>query len=203
MSNLKKTISYPSVIVLIVVNLIPLIGVLFFQWDIFTIIFLYWLESAVIGIFNFFKMIKINGGLNSNMLPFFIIHYGGFTLGTLILIIFLFRPDLQQTSSELQAFFIALDYARELLLALFFLIVSHSLSFIYNFMEKKEYLQTNLGQQMIAPYKRVVIMNLVIILSSYWLKDVMNIMTIVILVVLKIIFDLLAHLREHRKIIFN
>jgi Family of unknown function (DUF6498) len=41
---------------LIAVNTIPLFGVLFFGWSLFSIMFLYWLENGIVGFFNVFKI---------------------------------------------------------------------------------------------------------------------------------------------------
>jgi hypothetical protein len=42
---------------LIAANSLPLFGVLFFGWDTFTIIFLYWAENVIIGAINVLKML--------------------------------------------------------------------------------------------------------------------------------------------------
>lgn len=42
---------------LIAANSLPLFGVLFFSWDTFSIVFLYWLENVIIGCVNVLKMI--------------------------------------------------------------------------------------------------------------------------------------------------
>lgn len=41
---------------LILPNLGPVTGVLIFKWDVFTLLFLYWLENVVIGILHVFRM---------------------------------------------------------------------------------------------------------------------------------------------------
>jgi hypothetical protein len=41
---------------LIAVNTIPLFGVLYFGWSLFSIMFLYWLENGIVGVFNVFKI---------------------------------------------------------------------------------------------------------------------------------------------------
>jgi hypothetical protein len=46
-----------SAVVLIVANLVPLIGVLFWHWDAFEIVALYWAENVIIGVINVLKMI--------------------------------------------------------------------------------------------------------------------------------------------------
>lgn len=39
----------------------PIVGVLFFEWQLFPLILLYWLENVVIGVFNAFKMLTCSG----------------------------------------------------------------------------------------------------------------------------------------------
>ena len=46
-----------SDISLLIVNLIPLFGALFLGWSLFSILIIYWLESAVIGFYTLIKMI--------------------------------------------------------------------------------------------------------------------------------------------------
>lgn len=46
----------PSVIALILSNSIPLIGVFFWQWNLFNIVLIYWLETGVMGFYNIFKI---------------------------------------------------------------------------------------------------------------------------------------------------
>ena len=46
-----------SALVLIVVNMVPLVGVLFWRWDAFEIVALYWAENVVIGAINVLKMV--------------------------------------------------------------------------------------------------------------------------------------------------
>ena len=52
---------YVSLVVRILANLIPLGGVLFFQWSLFFIMFLYWLECVIACMFNLLRMSKAAG----------------------------------------------------------------------------------------------------------------------------------------------
>lgn len=52
----------PSVIALMVANLVPLAGVFLFHWEVFPLLFLFWLENIVIGILNVAKMLLACGG---------------------------------------------------------------------------------------------------------------------------------------------
>ena len=102
-----------AVVALIVANVIPLLGVLFLGWNVWTILTIYWLENGVVGIFNVLKMSKAGGdgpasaaGLTATingrptpgpkrplLIPFFIIHYGMFWVvhGIFILTLPLFQ----------------------------------------------------------------------------------------------------------------
>lgn len=76
------------VIAAIALNLIPLIGVAFWGWSAFALIFLYWLENVVIGVRTMLSM-AICGIVAREMNPFgvlffcafFTIHYGIFCYG--------------------------------------------------------------------------------------------------------------------------
>ena len=46
---------------LIGMNLIPLVGVFWFGWDVSVIIFLYWLENVIIGLLNIPKILSCKG----------------------------------------------------------------------------------------------------------------------------------------------
>jgi Family of unknown function (DUF6498) len=49
-----------SALALVAANLVPLIGVLFWAWNAFEIVALYWLENVIIGSVNILKMITCN-----------------------------------------------------------------------------------------------------------------------------------------------
>jgi len=50
-----------SLIILIAVNLLPIAGVLFWEWNVFEIVSLYWFENIVIGAVNILKMLTATG----------------------------------------------------------------------------------------------------------------------------------------------
>ena len=47
----------PSVLALIAANVVPLLGVLWFGWEVFPLLLLFWFENLIIGAFNVLKMI--------------------------------------------------------------------------------------------------------------------------------------------------
>ena len=64
---LLNTFKLPSAMLLIVVNLIPIFGVVVLKWNPYDILILYWLENIVIGIFNFLRMLFVKGDFEKYM----------------------------------------------------------------------------------------------------------------------------------------
>ena len=193
---------------LIAVNTIPLFGVLFFGWSLFSIMFLYWLENGIIGFFNVFKIalarasgpsrFTVNGHSVSPSNKeirsvFFMLHYGLFwTVHGIFVFVFFGLNSPSGLFSGVGLRGVAIAAA-----ALF---LSHGVSFFVNFLGKEEYLTVSPDQQMTEPYSRVVVLH-VTILAGGALADSLGapLAALVLLVLLKTAIDLLAHLREHRK----
>ena len=53
---------------LVIANLIPLVGVLWFGWDVWGILTIYWLENGIVGFFNVLKMRRAAGSEDSSPL---------------------------------------------------------------------------------------------------------------------------------------
>lgn len=188
--------SRASTLVLVLANLIPLAGVVLANWDIGDIMLLFWAESAIIGLFNLLKMWVVGRWSVLFLGPFFIAHFGGFMVGHLLFIyaLFLSPPEgVDATAAQVVADF------RQLWPALLGLLVSHAVSFRLNFLGRREYLSTDIRQQMSAPYRRIIVMHLTIIFGGFLSMAFSTpLLAMVLLVVLKIVVDVKAHAREHR-----
>jgi len=57
----------PSVIALMLADLVPLAGVFLFHWEVFPLLFLFWLENVIIGAVNVAKMILASGSITSGL----------------------------------------------------------------------------------------------------------------------------------------
>jgi hypothetical protein len=200
MSRIRFT---PAVLTLLVMNLIPLIGVMKFGWDAGTIIFLYWLENVIIGVLNIPKILACRDPQRSRdsekrpifLAAFFSVHYGGFCLGHYLFLRTTF-PELPEFSQMLNALTGSL-----FIWSLLGLAVSHLLSMGVNFFGKKEYLARTPNKQMFIPYSRIALLHLVIIFSGLLAVAVgQGMAMLTLLVTIKIGFDLAAHLAEHAKV---
>jgi hypothetical protein len=199
----------PSVISLLCVNFIPLVGVLFLKWDMFALISIYWLETAVIGFYTLVKLGTISGPGAFFLVPFFTVHMGGFMAGHWVFLSFFFGPGGPGSGAfdPIGNLFRALSLA-EVRWMVLFLLVSHGVSFYFNFWRGKPSLQSlkddrETGKKMLGgiifePYGRIVTMHIAIILGAM-LSAILgsNRWMFALLVVLKTGADLMGHLKLH------
>ena len=182
-------------------NLLPLIGVLLFDWDVLVLMLTFWLESAVIGIYNAARLAVVGGVVAVLIVPFFLVHYGGFMAGHLFFLLVLFgRGD--GASADGVSFSEAAGMLLQpwvIVTAVAFL-VSHGLSFWRNFIGRHEYEGLDLKTTMQAPYSRIVVMHFAIILGGFAVSTLGTPKAaLAILVMLKLAIDQWAHLRERRR----
>jgi hypothetical protein len=217
----KKDLLDIPVIILLTANAIPLFGVLFLRWDIFYIVILYWAENVVIGFYNVLKMVFAAvphpfmhlGKLF--LIPFFIVHYGGFTAVHGFFVLALFHKDGQGPPMDgmnwpcflvfVQMLFNVIGYMYSVIppqvkLAVLALFVSHGVSFVQNYLLKGEYITAKPDKLMGSPYGRVVVMHITILAGGFLTMAVGSpAALLVILIVLKTILDISLHNREHKK----
>jgi len=181
---------------LIIANLLPIVGVAFFDWSLFNFLFLYWLESAVIGFYFILKTIKIArvrrgtvGAMLAGQCIFFFFHYGGFMLGHLMFIFFISqRYQSVMSFSWSGLFFLFLNLAT--------LFISHGISYKQNFIGKREYEKFFSVFLFWGPYDRIVVMHIVVLLgSTLVLGKGWPLYTIVII---KLIVDYWVHTKYHK-----
>ena len=197
----------PSVILLVVANLVPLYGVFFSHWSVFSILILFWLENVVIGIFNIFKMLlasptKLSSWLAKILIiPFFCFHYGIFTLVHGIFV-FAFFGDFLVSDTNLSSKDLVFQTIGNLQIgwAILALFLSHALSFAINYIGKGEYKQANVDNLASQPYLRVFIMQVTIIAGGFLATSFGSpVFALLVLIFLKTFIDIQAHLREHKQ----
>jgi hypothetical protein len=128
------------------------------------------------------------------MIPFFMIHYGGFLFGHALFLFVLFHGD--NTSSIL---LLPNTYFYLTIIALF---ASHAYSFVVNYIFKHEYEKYNLGQLMALPYHRVIILHIAIIIGGVVSLVIGSpIVFLFNFIALKMLVDLYFHEKEHQVLI--
>jgi hypothetical protein len=212
MGEAPRSRDIASIIALVLANAMPLIGVLWFHWQVFPILLVYWLENVVIGGFNVLKMLTADpeqpiawvGKLF--LIPFFCVHFGLFTMIHGMLVFSFFGrevPALQALHyGWLTPSVVATAvHATHIEYAWLALLLSHGFSFVWNYLLGGEYKNVGLQVLMNQPYARVIVLHIVILFGA-GLTTALGSPTpaLVLLVGLKIGMDVRAHRRERTKL---
>ncbi len=195
--------------VLVLANLLPLYGVLVLDWPVVALLLLFWLENVVVGAFNVLRILVARLG-DFMMLPrklflggFFVIHYGGFAMGHVIFILAIFGGDAIVVEGAFPTPATIREIVAEYRLGfpLAALILSHGISFFFNYIGEGEYRTAGIASLMSRPYGRVVILHIVIIVGG-GISMVLGepAFALALLVILKIAVDLAGHRWDHGKL---
>ena len=234
-NNLRETLSQPSAQILIAVNLSIIAGVYIWQWSVFDIVFLYWVENLVIGVINVLRMAIASGdersvrniagrainasinpthrstagpailrhGIKFFLIPFFIVHYGGFCYGHGMFVMAMFGADgmMDAGNASADALSMAALFTTPVIAGISLLTISHLFSFVQNFLMGGEYKRTNAATLMMRPYGRIVALHITILLGAF-LAAVFGspLALLVVLVIMKTGADLALHRAERRKL---
>lgn len=184
-------------IALIGANLLLLAGVLLFGWDLGIIMVLFWAESGIIGAYHLLKLGITYRWLTLLLGPLFVGHFGTFMAVHFLFIYSLFIEGFSgdgpgDSLIEVGQLFYTLWPA---LLALF---ISHGISFVIHFQKPATRNPLTIREQMSAPYRRIVIMHVTIILGG-GLSLAMGtpVFALILLILLKIFVDLRSHRKQH------
>jgi len=214
--NDQQRVSLP-VVALVLANLVPIFGVLYLQWDVGSIVVLYWTENLIVGVYTVLKMFVTTGFGALFYILFFCLHYGGFCAihGIFVLELTEFageQPMASPTESwpgplALIQMFINLGRQVinaapvEFLWASLALLLSHGISFILLFIGQKEYLHTTKRKLMNAPYKRIVVLHIAVIAGGFLVAALESpIGLLIALVALKTGMDIILHNQSHKAV---
>ena len=180
---------------LVVFNLLSLVIALYMGWEPALILFLYWAENVVVALWQIprFFVANSNHPEDGYKLPnrifmtlFFLAHYGIFTYvhGVLVFSLFL-HEDLTQNN-----LLSTIGETHGLLLALLGLLVSHGVQF-FSDLANGSATSTPINEVMAQPYKRIVVLHMVVLLSGGLLMFLPYPMTsLVLLAVIKTGMDI-------------
>ncbi len=207
MNQKKKLPLSISLVVLLVVNIVPLIGVIALGWSPMEILSIYWMETLIIGFFNVFKMILAapkdmsNNILKVIMVPFFIVHFGVFLIVQGVFILLGIPTALEGDNSEEAISLIIDDIFAAMWWPALLLFSSHLFSFFWNYMGKEEYKKEHVADLMFKPYTRVFVQQFIAIFGVIVAEATSSVILIVVLVIIfKTAADAFAHRREHKKL---
>ena len=101
----KKYLSNIPLLALTAANVVPLFGAIFWGWEAFNIVLLYWAENLAVGFYNILKIAFAKVPHPSAhlgklfLIPFFTVHYGGFTAVHGVFVLALFKKEEPSFSS--------------------------------------------------------------------------------------------------------
>ena len=220
MLNLKQKDPL-SLVALIGANLLPLIGIFLFDWDVRFIVLLYWIENLIAAFYNILKMAilqvdeTVENASKLFVIPFFCVHYGGFCAVHGFFLTHFFGigsgPSPFDNGNEWWGplIFIQLllsviykiwaSRPPEMIWAVIGLTISHGISFAENYILGGEYKTSTLKKLMHQPYQRIIVMHLAILAGGVLVLELNSpLPLLIILIGLKIAVDVYLHNKSHR-----
>lgn len=174
-----------------------------------TILFAYFLETIIIGIFNAFKMFKSTVYRKSNnfgIIFFFLFHYGFFVGIQSIFGFALFSINSNAIFKEPFNIFenyTSLLHIEGIKYAIAIMFLTHFGKFFSDFISKEKYKKFTAKDLMFKPYLRVFVQQFVVIISFFFIVfSEAGIIASILLIVFRLIIDLFMEaIKENSKII--
>jgi hypothetical protein len=184
-------------------NLVPLLGVLAWDWSSADLIALYWAETVLIGLFAIVRILlarkpqppdadliivkgkPVGRMTNALAVPFFCLHFGGL----MAVYGYFLHDQFGATPASVHATWPALAAFA----------ASHAFSLIFNYLGAGEYLETSADQAVLRPYPRIIPMHLMVVLGGFlFARGSGADGYLMLLIGMKTAGDLLSHFAEHK-----
>jgi len=191
--------------ILILSNLVPLAGILFWGWDAFILLCLYCLETAVIGFWTILRLATMSRDPRSvaarsiagtlALCGFFVVHAGLFMTVHMIFLFILFGGPWIPKIHDARAFFRLLVIGKDLWIPLLALFVGQGAIFINDAVNRFAFgkvAETNVdpGDLMSGFYKRIVLMHVAIMAGAFIAQMIGTTAPLIVLVLLKIALEI-------------
>lgn len=182
-----------AAIALVLVNLVPLAGVYFRDWNLYTLAMIYWWECAIIGCWTVVKIgcatrVGPVGKTKAYKILLFLAHYCTAWVFYGAILSNLLFPEAARSLSAGFLFY----------LCLFLFMVSHALSFALNHIKRREYTKISALEQMFIPYRRLWMVHAVVVISLFIaLRTGANPLAVSGVLALKTAVDLVVHVMGH------
>ncbi|MEM1089372.1 MAG: DUF6498-containing protein [Pseudomonadota bacterium] len=182
---------------LVVVNLIPVVGVLVLDWEVLTVLVLFWLENVMVGVVNLIRMGWVSAPLAAKLfnMGFFSVHYGGFALGHGFAVTHFFGDGSTLDLAPQSLWTFVQDQG--LVLAGVAIGVSHLVSFALNDLGSERFRAATFSSVMQEVYRRVIVLHVTILVGGFLVTALGSpVWALLVLVALKTILDLNGHLNR-------
>lgn len=190
----------PALFFILAGNAVPLAGVLFWGWDVFELMFLYWGENVIIGLFTLLMMLAaglregVSGGIAALFMgAFFTLHYGMFCMGHGVFVLALFYPDSAQVVND-GGLFAPIHFVLESGLwrgffwAMAGIAIAQAVQMVLTWQSMDD---RTLGHIMMTPYARIIVLHITLIFGGMAAMALdQPVAALVVLILLKTGFDL-------------
>ena len=194
---------------LLVFNAIPIYGVLNWGWQAFDLIFLYWLENVIIGVFALVRFLVRPYRYITDFIapvffaPFFAIHYGLFCAVHGVFVFKLFGDGSETEGIQIEGLLtqiLSMLQDSHLLMAIGALFAFQVFDWIRDVV-KRGLGSDGIRDMMTSPYRRIVVLHITLIASGFALAAMGEpVIGLIILVVLKTLFDLYHWYKDEHKV---
>lgn len=178
---------------LVVANLVPLAGVYFRDWNLYTLAMLYLWECAFVGCWTVAKIgcatrVGPVGKTKAYKILLFLAHYcTAWVFYGALLSTILFPQAVRSLSVDFLFF-----------ICLFLFVISHGISFGLNYLKRREYTKISALQQMFMPYRRLWIVHALLVVGILFaLRTGAGVVGTVAVLTLKTVADLVVHAMGH------
>jgi Family of unknown function (DUF6498) len=206
---MSRALHYVSLLIGLVGNLIPLYGILFWNWDTFQLLMLYWTETVIVAFWTLRRLARLSADergtltVNGNVRPatafslvgFFALHSGAFILGHLLFLWLFFSSAWLKTIHGVGDFFYGLFVANGIWAALALFFITHWVSYLVGQNARPERPADRSKPDpvggIVGPlYVRIVTMQVAIIFGAWVANWIGSLAPLVIVIVLKTLADL-------------
>jgi hypothetical protein len=204
-----------SLVIGLMSNLLPLVGVLYWQWDTFQLLMLFWMETTIAAFWMLMRLSRLSpaecgtftvNGQKKQATPralvlFFALHSGGFILVHLFFVFVMFSVEWLKNIHSAGDFLYGLFVARGVWIALIAMFISYGISFFVAPRPPARGAAGNddqadpVGEIVMPLYVRIFIMQAAIIFGAWVSGRAGSIAPLIIVIVLKTLIDLGAGLR--------
>ncbi|CAN5354675.1 hypothetical protein BH10PSE11_BH10PSE11_23370 [soil metagenome] len=201
--------------ILILSNLIPLAGILFWGWDVFVLLCLYCLETAVIGFWTIARVATMTRDPGSvagrsiagtlGLAGFFTVHAGLFMTVHMAFLYVLFAGPWAGRIHDARDFIRLIVIGKDLWIPLLALFVAQGAVFINDAVnrfvfEKVPLTNADTGEIMGEFYKRIVIMHVAIMGGAFIVQAIGTAAPLIVLVLLKIAIEIRFQMKARNNI---
>ena len=197
----------PALLTLVAVNLAPLASVYYLDANAIDLLFIYWVETVVVGFYGILRIAFARGPGTSRsalfvVIPLFVLHFGAFCViyGSMLFelfghksTLFLIDPRNRYGFAPGRELFevVPFAFAAQGVLVL----LAHGVSFVQNYLKGGEYLRATFAGEHQRPYRRLVAMHLALVIgtTATSAKD-SPLAMLVLLVLLKTAVDVYSHI---------